>query len=346
MRVIITGAAGLIGSRFAQWIVNHVPSADVFGVDDLSGGWLENAPPDMPMSPYTLGSTPTRFVTLCRGLRPDYVFHFAAFAAEVLSPFVRQHTVRNTWLATADVLNGCIACGSVRRLVFTSSIAVYGRQPSPFDEAMQPTPIDPYGVGKAACEADIRIAGEQHGLPWTIIRPHNVYGAQQNIWGDYRNVLGIWMRQALQGEPLRVHGDGSQARAFSCIDDCLPCLWEAATSAGAADQTINLGGTRPITILEAAQLVAQITGAPGIQHTDARHEVHQAWATWQRSVDLLGYSDSTPLENGIAAMWAWAQDAWYRFPHRRQAAPLQYEVDEGLYPWWRNGSVTGRPAVA
>jgi UDP-glucose 4-epimerase len=335
MKIVVTGAAGLIGSRICQWIIDHIPEARVSAVDDLSGGFPENVPAQIPLNKITLGNGREGFVNFCRAWRPDIVFHMAAFAAEGLSPFVRQYTIRNTWLATADVVNACIESG-VGRLVFASSMAVYGAQHPPFDEGLDPAPIDPYGVGKAACEADIRIAGEQHGLPWTIIRPHNVYGAQQNIWGDYRNVLGIWMRQALEGKPLRVYGDGSQQRAFSYIDDCLPCFWRAATDDAARGQIVNLGGTRPTSILYAANLVREITGAPGIVHTEPRHEVANAWSTWQKSIDLLGYQDRTTLEAGLSKMWDWARQSWDRYPRRREQTPLSYEVRKGLYSWWTN----------
>jgi UDP-glucose 4-epimerase len=335
MNILITGVAGLIGSRFARWVLQHRPGVTVIGVDDLSGGFLPNVPADVDFHRISLGqSHPGYLRMLFRKHCPAYVFHFAAFAAEGLSPFVRCHTVRNTWLATAELLSQCIE-HEARRLVFTSSMAVYGAQHPPFAEHLCRHPIDPYGVGKAACERDIEIAGEQHGLSWSIIRPHNVYGDQQNIWGDYRNVLGIWMRQALQGEPLRVYGDGAQCRAFSYIDDCLPCFWIAATSAAADRQIINLGGTRPTSILDAARLVQQISGAEKIVHTEPRHEVQLAWSTWQRSVDVLGFADRTPLETGLRQMWTWAQDAWDRYPRRRDPAPLAYELERGLYSWWK-----------
>ena len=74
---------------------------------------------------------------------------------------------------------------------------------------------------------DIQIAGEQHGLDWCIIRPHNVYGINQNIWDKYRNVLGIWMYQILNKKNPTIFGDGSQVRAFSYVDDAINPMWKA-----------------------------------------------------------------------------------------------------------------------
>lgn len=354
MRILITGVAGLLGSRFTRWVFDNIPGASVLGIDDLSGGYRENVPSGTAFYVKQLGTgerdaSGFNYRSAARNwlfdkfstFQPDYVFHFAAFAAEGLSPFVRTHTVRNTWLATTEIVNACLAHPPTR-LVFTSSMAVYGAQDPPFDESLPRLPIDPYGVGKAACEQDIEIAGEQHGLDYCILRPHNVYGDQQNIWGDYRNVLGIWMRQHLTGQPLRIYGSGQQARAFSYIDDCLPCLWRAATEPPAGGRVINLGGTQPTTILEAAETLAEIMGGASIEHTEPRHEVSQAWSTWQRSVELLGYRDRTPLHVGLERMWQWAQDAWERYPRRRDPDPLPYEITAGLYPWWKPAD---RPAA-
>lgn len=344
MNILITGVAGLIGSRFARWILERFPKANIVGIDDLSGGYPENVPEGIRFDRITLGESHPCFINgLFRRYRPDFVWHFAAFAAEGLSPFVRKHTVRNTWLATTELVTACLEHG-VKRLVFTSSMAVYGSQHPPFSESLERRPIDPYGIGKAACERDIEVAAEQHGLEYCLIRPHNVYGWGQNIWGDYRNVLGIWMRQALQGQPLRVYGTGRQTRAFSFIDDCLPCFWEAATSYAAKNTIINLGGTQPTSILDAARLVAGITGAAGIVHTEPRHEVTEAWSTWQRSIDLLGYQETTSLETGLRQMWTWAADAWHQHPKRRNPPPIPIELRRGLYSWWTQDRPT-KPTI-
>jgi UDP-glucose 4-epimerase len=205
MKILITGVAGLIGSRLADYIIENVPNAQVVGIDDLSGGYKENINPKVEFWQMNLVTHP---IENCFEIHKfDYVFHLAAYAAEGLSPFIRQYNYENNLVATTRVVNQCIKHG-VKRLVFTSTLAVYGHQDgNMFDEIQVPKPIDPYGVAKYACEMDIQIAGEQHGLDWCIIRPHNVYGVNQNIWDKYRNVLGIWMYQHLNGEPMTIFGD-------------------------------------------------------------------------------------------------------------------------------------------
>ena len=113
---------------------------------------------------------------------------------------------------------------------------------------------------KYGCEMDIQIAGEQHGLDWCIIRPHNVYGIKQNIWDKYRNVLGIWMFQYLNDEKLTIFGDGSQTRAFSYIDDSLEPLWNSAVKEEASKQIINLGGIKEVSIKDGCNTLIKIMG--------------------------------------------------------------------------------------
>ena len=255
MKVLITGIAGHLGSCFARWILDKMNGVEVYGIDDFSTGYRENVPHGVNLYPCVLGSNTAE--TPLNAHQYDYVFHFAAYAAEGLSPFIRCYNYSNNLHGTAQVVNACIR-NSVRRLVFTSSMAVYGDQEAPFYEDVNCCPLDPYGNAKLASERDIQIAGEQHGLDWCIIRPHNVYGPYQDIWTPYRNVLGIWMARALRGEPMLIYGDGSQQRAFSYIDKVIPCLWQAATTRDASKQIINRGGKIPRYIGEAASYVSHI----------------------------------------------------------------------------------------
>ena len=179
MKVLITGIAGLLGSRLADWIIENKPEVEVIGIDDLSGGYLENVNPKVNFWQMNLVDHPIE--NCFKSHKFDYVFHFAAYAAEGLSPFIRQYNYENNLVATSRIVNECIK-NDVKRLVFTSTLAVYGHgYGGVFDETQVQKPIDPYGVAKYACEMDIQIAGEQHGLDWCIIRPHNVYGRKQNI---------------------------------------------------------------------------------------------------------------------------------------------------------------------
>jgi len=328
--VLITGVAGLLGSRLADWIIENKPDTTVIGIDDFSGGYKENINPKVTFYNIDLGTKDPSYVFDNHQI--DVVYHFAAYAAEALSPFIRRYNYTNNLLATAGVVNQCIKHG-VKRLVFTSSMGVYGFGVTapPFHEDMARTPIDSYGIAKAACEMDIETAGVQHGLDWCIIRPHNVYGAKQNIWDSYRNVLGIWMYKHLTGQPLTIFGDGEQSRAFSCIDDSLEPLWRAGHDPKASKQIINLGGIKEYSINEAANTLIDVMGGGEIKYLPPRHEVKYAYPTWQKSVDILGFDHKTDLHNGLKKMWDWAMFQ----PERPRQVWSKYEVEKNIYPFWK-----------
>jgi len=332
MKVLITGVAGLLGSRLADWILENKPEVEVWGFDDLSGGYIENVNRKINFLKINLVTDCDYISDVFDDQKFDYVFHFAAYAAEGLSPFIRTYNYDNNLRATALIVNECIK-NNVKRLVFTSTLAVYGHQDGNlFDESQVPKPIDPYGVAKYGCEMDIQIAGEQHGLDWCIIRPHNVYGIKQNIWDKYRNVLGIWMFQYLNGEKLTIFGDGLQTRAFSYIDDSLEPLWNSATNEYASKQIINLGGIKEVSIKEACNTLIKIMGGGEISFEEERHEVKHSIPTWEKSVDILGFEHKTDLEEGLTKMWEWAKQQ----PMRERFVWPSYELEKGIYSYWKN----------
>ena len=329
MKILITGVAGLIGSNFADWLVKNTDHT-VIGIDDLSGGYIEN-----------VDTNNVRFYEMdlveLHGLngimereKPDLVYHFAAYAAEGLSPFMRTFNYKNNLISTASIINNCIN-HNVQRLVFTSTMAVYGHGSPPFSEKDDPNPIDPYGVAKYACEMDIKIAGDQHGLDWCVIRPHNVYGKKQNIWDKYRNVLGIWMYQYMNDQPMTIFGDGEQKRAFSYIEDTLEPLYRAGVQENCSREIINLGGMKHYTINEANAVLREVIGEGDKVYREKRHEVKDAHPTWEKSVQLLDYNDSYSLREGLAEMWEWAQQQ----PNRERKFWETYEIEKGIYEYWK-----------
>lgn len=328
-KILITGVAGLLGSRLADWIIQNRPEYDIIGIDDLSGGYKENIHELVEF--HLMDLKDPKLKNIFDQHKPEYVFHFAAYAAEGLSPFIRTFNYQNNLVATANVVNECIR-HDVKRLIFTSTMAVYGHgEGGIFHEDMRRNPIDPYGVAKAGCERDIEIANEQHGLDYCIIRPHNVYGAKQNIWDKYRNVLGIWMYYHMEGKPITIFGDGTQQRAFSYIDDSLEPLFNAAIEPKASKQIINLGGVREYTINEAADTLLEVLGTGNKVYLESRHEVHTAIPTFQKSIDILGFEHKTNLKEGLTKMWQWAQQQ----PKRERFIWEDYELDKGIYSFWK-----------
>ena len=257
------------------------------------------------------------------------MFHFAAYAAEGLSPFIRQFNYENNLIATTRLINQSIK-HNIKRFVFTSTMAVYGAATPPFLESYQQAPIDPYGIAKYACEMDIQIAGDQHGLDWCIFRPHNVYGAKQNIWDKYRNVLGIWMYQHINNLPLTIYGDGEQTRSFSYIDDCVEYLWKGAIDPMASKQIFNIGKDEACTINQACDTLIKVMGGGSKVYLEQRHEVKDAWVSHDKIKNLLNFKNPTSLEDGLTKMWDWAKQQ----QNRERKLWSSYELDKGIYKFW------------
>ena len=334
MKVLVTGSAGLIGSNFCHYLLDNVPNIHIVGIDNLSGGlnMAENMPENIHFIKGDLANKEDQStIEQCfKDGYIDYIFNFAAFAACGNSGFMRQHTYINNCVINAFLINMAITY-EIKRFVYTSSMAVYGHGVPPFTEDLIPNPNDTYGIAKFASEMDLRVAYEQHNLEYCIIRPHNVFGKYQNLSDPYRNVLAIWMHQAMNNLPLTIYGDGEQTRSFSYIDDCLPCLWNAAVMVGAKNQIINVGGKSFISLKKAAELIKTITGSHKVVHLEPRHEVKHAWSSYQKSIDVLNYQEITSLQQGIQLMWEWARQQ----PIRERKFFSRYEIDSNIYSYWK-----------
>src|SRR5918999_2870805 len=223
-RILVTGGAGFIGSHLAEALVRRGHSVTV--LDDLSGGFTANVPAGVTLVRGSVTDAPL-VEQLCAESSFEYVYHFAAYAAEGLSHFIRRFNYTNNVVGSVTLVNAAVNTG-VRGFVFASSIAVYGSTPDlPLSETSHPHPEDPYGIAKLAVEQDLRASRDLFGLDYIIFRPHNVYGPRQNIADRYRNVVGIFMNQILQGRPMTIFGDGTQTRAFTSIDDVAPMIAES-----------------------------------------------------------------------------------------------------------------------
>lgn len=333
--VLVTGAAGMIGSNLCKYLL-ELGEYRVVGVDNFSGGYksiLHELSGKYPNFSYTAHDCCDQgFEGMFRLTSPDYVFALHAYAAENLSPFIRKFNYQNNVVSMANIVNCCIKYG-VQRLVFTSSIAVYGHQESPFVEYMKPEPADPYGVGKYTTEMDIQIASKQHGLEYCIVRPYNVYGLGQNINDRFRNVLGIWMKQFLTGQPMLIFGDGEQVRAFTYVGDIMQPMLNAAIKKDAANTIINLGASFPYTVNEANEVLRSVIGQGAeVVYEAKRHEAVEAFCDNSKAKSILGYRDETTLEQGLSAMWEWVNlnsvHEW------EQKTPPSLEVSKGLYSAW------------
>ncbi len=311
-KVLVTGAAGFMGRHVAAACQDL--GMEVVGLDDLSGGYRSNVPEGVR---FVEGSVNDDFLIrdLTEGERFDFIYHLAAYAAEGLSHFIRRFNYTNNVTGSVTLINGALRT-NVRCFVFTSSIAVYGKNQLPMTESLVPRPEDPYGVAKYAVELDLEVAQKMFDLPFIIFRPHNVYGEYQNIADKYRNVVGIFMNQILRGQPMTIFGDGLQTRAFSYIDDVAPVIARSPLVPGARNQVFNIGGDHPSTALDLAHEVAKAYGVePDIVHLDSRNEVKHAYSSHDRIREVFAdLPVPTSLSEGIGRMAEWVKSAGARQP--------------------------------
>jgi UDP-glucose 4-epimerase len=327
---LVTGAAGFIGSHLIRFLAAQ-ERVRVIALDDLSGGFRENIPAEVD---FVQGSvTDQDFLKdLFAQYQFRYVYHLAAYAAEGLSHFIRRFNYTNNVIGSINLINESVR-NQIECFVFTSSIAVYGAVPPPMREDQAPQPEDPYGVAKLTVELDLAAAHKMFGLRHVIFRPHNVYGEFQNLGDPYRNVVGIFMNQIMQGKPMTIFGDGSQQRAFSYVGDIIPMISQCVGVEAAQQQVFNIGADKPYSVNDLARQVAAAMDAPDhpIEHLPAREEVQIAFSDHSKAERVFGGGKHTALDEGLKNMAAWARRAGVQ-----SSKPFtEIEVDRNMPPSWR-----------
>ena len=300
---LVTGGAGFIGAHVVNELV--FMGHEVVVLDDLSGGFRENVNPKVKL---VVGSiTDYKLLqNLFEENKFDYVYHLAAYAAEGLSHFIKRFNYENNLIGSINLINESVK-NNIKCFVFTSSIAVYGAAKPPMFEDTFAIPEDPYGIAKLAVEMDLKTSHELFGLNYILFRPHNVYGEFQNLGDKYRNVVGIFMNQLMQGKPLTVFGDGKQTRAFSYIGDVAPHIANCINIPEAKNQLFNIGADTNFTVLELAETVMKAMNIKcEINHLAPRNEVVHAYANHDKAKKIFNIHSTTSLEAGINKMATWA----------------------------------------
>jgi len=319
--VLVTGGAGFIGSHVTEELLKQ--GYEVVVLDDLSGGFADNI---LPGATFVQGSIldVELIDQMFAAHRFTYVFHLAAYAAEGLSHFIKRFNYNNNLIGSVNLINASVN-HNVKRFVFTSSIAVYGASPTlPMREETPAHPEDSYGIAKLAVEQELAASQSMFGLDYVIFRPHNVFGERQNIGDKYRNVVGIFMNQILQGLPMTIFGDGTQERAFSYIGDIAPIIADSVTTPEAINQVFNVGADQPYSVNDLANAVARAMGAePNVRHTPARNEVQFAYSSHDKVRRVFGERPQTSLDAGLAKMAAWVSEHGARSSERFKGVEIE-----------------------
>lgn len=307
MRVFLTGVAGFIGSNLAEALLRE--GHEVFGLDDLSGGFEENVPVGVAWL-----KVPCSQIDRMWPGNVDVLYHCAAAPYEGVSSFSPSYIAANILQNSVDTFSCAIKRG-VGRIVHCSSMARYGKGdggPPPFTEDRhRPAPVDPYGVCKVAAEDVLGALCGVHKVDYTIAVPHNVYGPRQDYSTPYRNVAAIFINRLLQGKPPIIYGDGEQRRCFTYIDDAVDCLVKMATQTNVLSEIINIGPDEEfVSINRLARMLIRLTG---VQMTpmhvpDRPAEVDEAYCSSNKARRLLGYETRTSLLDGMAKFVEWVRE--------------------------------------
>ena len=300
-KIFITGLAGFLGSHLGDAML--AAGHEVVGIDNLIGGELGNVPTGAKFEIRDCNDFDAvrRLADGC-----DVAYHCAATAYEGLSVFSPAIVTRNIVGASATVFSGAIAAG-VKRIVFCSSMARYGKgsSPPPFREDYEPKPQDPYGIGKVAAEQMLRCLCDTHRVQYVILVPHNIIGPRQKYDDPYRNVASIYLNLMMQGRSPVIYGDGQQQRCFSYVDDCVSCLVKAAFDPRVVNQVVNIGpDEHPMTInqlYEWCAAVTQFSGEP-IYMPDRPQEVKIALCSSDKARLILDYQTKTGFAAGLHKM--------------------------------------------
>jgi len=243
LRVCVTGGAGFIGSNVCRALVSRGHSATA--LDNLSVGRRENVPAGVPLVIADILDDPA----LEAAFRTcDVVCHLAARVAVRSSfEYVTDDAMTNV-VGTASVLRAARRVGTVRRVISTSSMAVYaeGLPGVPIREDYETQPTSPYGVSKLAAERLTHLVGAEAGIETVVLRLFNTYGPGQRL-SPYVGVATIFMDALRRGERPTIFGDGEQSRDFVHVTD-VANAFVAAVDASVSGETLNIGSGAPLSV--------------------------------------------------------------------------------------------------
>lgn len=315
MKILVTGAAGFLGSWLAEELL--LRGHTVVGIDNLSGGYKDNLPDGIDFRPGDILNLDV-VTGACRGC--DLVYHTAALAYEGLSVFSPSAVVRSVVVGSVNVMVAAARAGA-SRLVNCSSMARYGDNPTPYTESMTPRPVDPYGLAKAAAEQQLNLLGSVHKVLVVHAVPHNVIGPRQKYDDPYRNVASIMANRMLQGSQPYVYGDGSQVRCFSFIQDVIPVLADLGRDNAPHGEVYNVGPDEgAVTVLGLAREIAALLDfrLEPLHLPPRPCEVKTALCSSDKIRHRFGYKTRTGLCEGLASI--------IEYVRRRGPRPFDYHL--------------------
>jgi UDP-glucose 4-epimerase len=305
MRCLVTGGAGFIGSHTVEELVRR--GHDVVALDDLSTGKSANLAACRSKIRWIQDSIVNLDAVreACRGL--NCVIHLAA---QTSVPRSIEDPIETHQINVTGTLNVLVAArdAKVRRVVFASSCAVYGKTSAlPIRENSSLAPISPYGISKQVGEAYGRVFQELYGLEFVALRYFNVFGPRQDPGSPYSGVLSLFNAAMLAGTQPTVHGDGEQSRDFVYVENVAAANLLAAEAEGAPGISINVGTGNRHTLNQTLAYLGKIAGRPSAAKYAAAREgdIRDSQADIGLAQKMLGYHPRVEFEEGLKRTWEW-----------------------------------------
>ena len=302
---LVTGGAGFIGSHLVEALV--ADGCRVTVLDDLSSGRESNLVPVAGRITFMRGSICDRESVMQAAAGCEVVFHLAAVVSvpkTVDDPLGSAAVNETGSLNVLEAARGARA----RRVVFASSSAVYGDDPTlPKREDMPPKPLTPYAVQKLVVEYYLSVYQSLYGLETVGLRFFNVFGPRQDPSSPYSGVISIFMNKALSGEFPVIYGDGRQSRDFVFVGDVVQALISAAKSASAPGKVFNVGTGKSLTISGLWEMVAALSGcgAKPVYQSPRPGDIPHSLSAIDSAAADLGFVPRVSLESGLGLTLDW-----------------------------------------
>jgi UDP-glucose 4-epimerase len=308
VKVVVTGGAGFIGANLCKTLCHQPFVEQIVVLDDLSTGSAENLV-DLPVV-FHEGSILSDDDVDAVMTGSDAVVHLAARPSVPRSLADPMATHRTNATGTMMVLEGARRHG-LHQVIVASSSSVYGAsQELPKREELLPRPMSPYAASKLAAEAYALSYGRSFQLPVLVLRFFNVFGPLQSAGHAYAAVVPTFIDAALSGEPLPVHGDGTQTRDFTFIDTVVSVLSDALHRQVVAPESVNLASGSRVSLLELISVLEKVLGHPvPVEHLEPRAgDVRDSLADLTHLLQLFPGFRPTPLDEGLKATLTWFQE--------------------------------------
>ena len=305
MRALVTGGAGFIGSHIAQRLVGE--GHEVVVLDNLFTGHRRNLEAIGPGALFVEGDVRDLATIEECAKGCEVIFHQAAI---VSVPYSVEHPQESHDVNIGGVLNVLQAAraAKVRRVVFASSAAIYGEDPTlPKHEGMLPAPISPYGVEKITGEHYLSTWSKLFGVESVALRYFNVFGPRQDPKSPYSGVISIFVDRILSGRPITFFGDGSQTRDFVYVANVVDANLLAAMKPGVSGRVFNVACGRSITLLELCSLIEK-AAEKKVERAFAEPragDIKDSLANIDRARKELGYDPKVDVETGLRNLVAY-----------------------------------------